>query len=50
VGDTTLDRVVRPLFRAGGWLCGKLRFLQRGRIQANLLYIVLALIALLLCR
>jgi hydrogenase-4 component B len=50
VGDTTLDRVVRPLFRAGGWLCGQLRFLQRGRIQANLLYIVLALVALLLCR
>lgn len=50
VGDTTLDRVVRPLFRAGGWLCGQLRFLQRGRIQANVLYIVLALVALLLCR
>lgn len=50
VDDPMLERVVRPLFRAVAWLCGRLRFVQRGRIQANLLYIVLALAVLLLCR
>jgi hydrogenase-4 component B len=47
--DATLEYLVRPLFRGGAWLCARLR-LPQGRIQTSLLYIVLALVVLLLCR
>ena len=50
VADPTLERIVRPVFRAGAWLCSRLRMLQRGSIQVNLLYVVLALVVLLLWR
>jgi hydrogenase-4 component B len=50
VPDTVLDEVVLPGFRLGAWLLAWLRVFQRGNIQTYLLYIFLALIALLLWR
>jgi hydrogenase-4 component B len=50
VPDTVLDEAVLPAFRLGGWLCSRFRVLQRGSVQLYLLYIFLALIALLLWR
>ncbi len=50
VPDTVLDEVVLPTFRFTAWLFSWFRILQRGNIQIYLLYIFLALIALLLWR
>jgi hydrogenase-4 component B len=50
VPDTVLDEAVLPVFRFGGWLFSWFRVFQRGSIQTYLLYIFLALIALLLWR
>src|SRR5207253_9735538 len=50
VPDAVLDRGVFPVFRIGAWLLSRLRILQRGNVQAYLLYILLALVALLLWR
>jgi hydrogenase-4 component B len=50
VPDTVLDDAVMPAFRFGAWLFSRFRVFQRGSIQAYLLYIFVALIALLLWR
>jgi hydrogenase-4 component B len=50
VPDTVLDDAVRPAFYLGAWLFSWFRWLQQGSIQTYLLYIFLALIALLLWR
>jgi hydrogenase-4 component B len=50
VPDTVLDEAVLPVFRFGGWVFSWFRVFQRGSIQMYLLYIFLALIALLLWR
>jgi hydrogenase-4 component B len=50
VPDTVLDEAVLPAFRFGGWLFSWSRVFQQGSIQAYLLYIFIALIALLLWR
>jgi hydrogenase-4 component B len=50
VPDTVLDEAVLPVFRFGGWLFSWFRVFQRGSIQTYLLYIFIALIALLLWR
>jgi hydrogenase-4 component B len=50
VPDTVLDEVVLPTFRFGAWLFFRFRVFQQGSIQAYLLYIFIALIALLLWR
>jgi hydrogenase-4 component B len=50
VPDTVLDEAVLPVLRFGGWLCSWFRVFQRGSIQTYLLYIFIALIALLLWR
>ena len=50
VPDTALDEAVLPTFRFGAWLFSWCRVLQQGSIQAYLLYIFIALIALLLWR
>ena len=50
VPDTVLDGAVLPAFRFGAWLLSWLRVVQLGSIQAYLLYIFLALLALLLWR
>jgi hydrogenase-4 component B len=50
VPDTVLDEAVLPAFRLGAWLFSWCRVLQQGSIQMYLLYIFLALIALLLWR
>ena len=50
VPDAVLDRGVLPAFRVGAWLLSRLRVLQRGNVQAYLLYIFLALLALLVWR
>jgi hydrogenase-4 component B len=50
VPDAVLDRGVLPTLRLGAWLCARLRILQQGRIQFYLLYVFLALVALLLWR
>ena len=50
VPDTVLDDVVLPTFRFGAWLFSWFRVFQQGNIQVYLLYILLALIALLLWR
>jgi hydrogenase-4 component B len=47
VPDTVLDGALLPSFRGVAWLFSWFRFLQRGSIQAYLLYIVAALIAML---
>jgi len=50
VPDTILDRGVLPGFRFGASLFARFRVLQQGNIQAYLLYIFIALVALLLWR
>ena len=50
VPDTVLDDAVIPAFRFGAWLFSRFRVFQGGSIQAYLLYIFFALIALLLWR
>jgi len=48
VPDTVLDEVVLPTFHAGARLFSLLRIFQQGNVQIYLLYIFVALIALLL--
>jgi hydrogenase-4 component B len=48
--DTVLDEAVLPAFRFGAWLFSWFRVFQQGSIQTYLLYIFVALIALLLWR
>jgi hydrogenase-4 component B len=50
VPETVLDQAVLPSFRYGAWLLSWFRLLQQGSIQSYLLYIFVALIALLLWR
>jgi hydrogenase-4 component B len=50
VPDTVLDEVVLPTFGFGAWLFSLLRVFQQGSVQTYLLYIFIALIALLLWR
>jgi hydrogenase-4 component B len=50
VSDTLLDDAVLPTFRFGAWLLSWSRVLHQGSIQAYVLYMVIALIALLLWR
>ena len=50
VPDTVLDEAVLPALRFGAWLFSWFRVFQQGSIQTYLLYIFLALIALLLWR
>jgi hydrogenase-4 component B len=50
VPDTVLDEAVLPVFRFGAWLFSWFRVFQQGSIQTYLLYIFIALIALLLWR
>jgi hydrogenase-4 component B len=50
VPDTMLDEAVLPAFHFGSWLFSRLRVFQQGSIQTYLLYIFIALIALLLWR
>jgi hydrogenase-4 component B len=50
VPDTVLDEAVLPAFRFGAWLFSWGRVLQQGSIQMYLLYIFVALLALLLWR
>jgi len=50
VPDAVLDEAVLPAFRFGAWLFAWFRVFQQGSIQAYLLYIFIALIALLLWR
>jgi hydrogenase-4 component B len=50
VPDAVLDEAVLPSFRFGAWLFTRFRVLQQGSIQAYLLYIFIALIALMLWR
>ncbi len=50
VPDTVLDDAVLPVFHLGAWLFSWVRVLQQGSVQAYLLYIFIALIALLLWR
>jgi len=46
-GDPLLERAYRPAFAAVAWLAARLRWLQRGRNQLYVLYIALAVLALL---
>jgi hypothetical protein len=41
------ESIYRPAFRGISWLMGRLRWLQHGRLQLYVLYIVLALLILL---
>jgi hydrogenase-4 component B len=50
VPDAVLDRGVLPAFRVGARLAGWLHVVQQGSVQAYLLYIFLALLAILLWR
>jgi hypothetical protein len=50
VKDTVLEEAVLPAFRLGAWLLSWFRVLQQGSIQMYLLYIFIALLALLLWR
>ncbi len=50
VPDPVLDELVLPTFRFSAWLFSWFRVFQQGRIQAYLLYIFVALVALLLWR
>jgi hydrogenase-4 component B len=50
VPDPVLDEAVLPAFHFGAWLSSWFRVFQQGSIQGYLLYIFLALIALLLWR
>ncbi len=45
--DALLSGVVRPSFGGAEWLLTRLRFLQHGRVQLYLLYILIATVALL---
>ena len=45
--DTFTERLFRPLFAGVGWLFGKLQWMQHGRISLYILYIAIALLALL---
>jgi hydrogenase-4 component B len=47
VPDAVLDEAVLPTFSVGVWILSGFRFIQRGSIQAYLLYVFVALIALL---
>jgi hypothetical protein len=48
IGDAALDRGVVPVARGLADLFGRLRVLQRGSVHAYLLYVWLALLALLM--
>jgi hypothetical protein len=50
VPDLVLDEAVLPTVRFGAWLLSWFRVLQQGSTQAYLLYVFVALIALLLWR
>ncbi|HEV3145647.1 MAG TPA: proton-conducting transporter membrane subunit [Gemmataceae bacterium] len=50
VPETVLDQAVLPSFRYGAWLVSWFRLLQQGSIQSYLMYIFVALIALMLWR
>ncbi len=50
VPDAVLDRGLLPVFRSVARLLARLRVLQRGSVQVYLLYVFLALLALLLWR
>jgi hydrogenase-4 component B len=50
VPDTVLDEAVLPAFGFVAWLFSRLRILQQGNVQIYLLYIFMALVALLLWR
>jgi hydrogenase-4 component B len=50
VPDAVLDEAVLPTFHFGAWLFSWLRIMQQGNVQIYLLYIFLALAALLLWR
>jgi hydrogenase-4 component B len=50
VPDTVLDEAVLPAFRGGAWALSWLRVVQQGSTQVYLVYVFLALIALLLWR
>jgi hypothetical protein len=45
--DLLGEKVYRPSFLGVGWLLGKLRFLQHGRVQLYVLYIALTILVLL---
>lgn len=46
--DVCRERVYVPAFRGVGWVLGKLRWLQHGRVQIYVLYIAVTLLVLLL--
>jgi hydrogenase-4 component B len=50
VPDVVLDEVVLPVFRLAGYLSSRFRVFQQGSVQSYLLYLFIALIALLLWR
>jgi hydrogenase-4 component B len=50
VVDPVLDEAVLPAFRLGAWLFTWFRVFQQGSVQTYVLYLFLALIALLLWR
>ena len=50
IPDTVLDEVMLPAFRSGAWLFSWFRVFQQGSVQTYLLYIFIALTALLLWR
>ena len=50
VRDPVLDELVLPAFRFSAWLVSWFRVFQQGKIQAYLLYMFVALVALLLWR
>ena len=50
VPDTVLDEAVLPTVRFGAWLLSWFRVFQQGSTQAYLLYLFVALVALLLWR
>jgi len=45
--DTFTEKLFRPLFAGVAWLFGKLQWMQHGRISLYILYIAIALLALL---
>jgi hypothetical protein len=45
--DIVAERAYRPAFAAVAWLAGRLRWMQQGRNQLYVLYIALAMLALL---
>jgi uncharacterized membrane protein len=50
VPETVLDQAVLPTFRCAAWAFSWFRIVQQGSVQTYLLYIFVALIALLLWR